>query len=282
LINGKNKYINPDAVLILSAGKGERLKPITNFIPKPLIDIEGVPVFAFSLFLAYKAGFREFIVNTHHLAEILEEKLKELGEKKKIEFKIIREKELLGTGGTIKYVFEKFKYQKILVMNSDVICDADIESLIKSWKISDSIAHIMIKEGEPGGVEVDEKSGKVKKIYGEGKGGKFTFTGIHLVKNEIKNYLEGEIPLCIVRKGYSKILNEDKENISFFIHDGLFFDIGTPERLNRVRETIRIMMKKEKEKEKDSLSPTEKRFYNFFALVKSFLYENENEQNSIA
>jgi mannose-1-phosphate guanylyltransferase len=273
--NKKNQNITPDAVLILSAGKGERLKPITNFIPKPLIDIEGVPVFAFSLFLAYKAGFREFIVNTHHLAEILEEKLKELGKKKKLKFKLIREKELLGTGGTIKYVFEKFKYEKILVMNSDIICDADIKSFINSWSVFDSIAHIMIKEGELGGVDIDENTGKVKRIYGEGKGGKFTFTGIHLVKNEIKNYLESEIPLCIVRNGYSKILDESKKNISFFIHDGLFFDIGTPERLNRVREAISIMM--EKEKEKYSLSPTEKRFYNFFVEVKSFLYGNEKE-----
>jgi mannose-1-phosphate guanylyltransferase len=262
-MNNRNKNLKPDAVLILSAGKGERLRPITDFTPKPLIDIEGIPVFAFSLFLAYKAGFREFIVNTHHLAEILEERLKDFGKKKGINFKFIREKKLLGTGGTIKYVFEKFKFKKILVMNSDIVCNADIESFIKSWSESDSLAHIMIKEGKPGGVEVDKNTGKVVKIYGEGKGGNFTFTGIHLVKSEIKDFLDNKkTPLCIVKDGYSKILDEGKGTISFFIHDGFFSDVGTHSRLSETRKTVSEIM-----------SNANDRLYNFFISVKKFVYE---------
>jgi NDP-sugar pyrophosphorylase family protein len=265
-MSNRNKNLKPDAVLILSAGKGERLRPITEFIPKPLIDIEGIPVFAFSLFLAYKAGFREFIVNTHHLAETLEERLKEFGKKKGIEFKFIREKKLLGTGGTIKYVFEKFKFRKILVMNSDIVCDADIESFIKSWSESDSLAHIMIKEGKPGGVEVDKNTGKVVRIYGEGKGGNFTFTGIHLVKSEIKDFLDNnnkkKTPLCIVKDGYSKILDEGKSTISFFIHDGFFSDVGTHSRLSETRRTVSEIM-----------SNADDKLYNFFISVKKFIYE---------
>jgi len=266
-MSNKNKNLKPDAVLILSAGKGERLRPITDFTPKPLIDIEGIPVFAFSLFLAYKAGLREFIVNTHHLAEILEGRLKDFGKKKGIDFKFIREKKLLGTGGTIKYVFEKFKFKKILVMNSDIVCDADIESFIKSWSESDSLAHIMIKEGKPGGVEADKNTGKVVRIYGEGKGGNFTFTGIHLVKSEIKDFLDNnnkkkKTPLCIIKDGYSKILDEGKGAISFFIHDGFFSDVGTHSRLSETRRTVSEIM-----------SNANDRLYNFFISVKKFVYE---------
>jgi NDP-sugar pyrophosphorylase family protein len=127
----------------------------------------------------------------------------------------------------------------------------------------------MIKEGKPGGVEADKNTGKVVRIYGEGKGGNFTFTGIHLVKSEIKDFLNNnknkkkKIPLCIVKDGYSKILDEGKGTISFFIHDGFFSDVGTHSRLSEARKTVSEIM-----------SNANDRLYNFFISVKKFVYED--------
>jgi NDP-sugar pyrophosphorylase family protein len=228
--------LDVDGVLLLAAGKGERLKPITDKIPKPLIKIKGVPAIAFPLFLIYEAGFHEVIVNLHHLPHFIEKELSDFGKRKKIGFTFIREDVLLGTGGTIKKVFEEFGFRRILVMNSDIICYPDIKRFIEEGK-RDFLAHLLVTQANLGGIDIDENSGTITKIYGEGKGGKFTFTGIHIVQSDILGILDDKVPLCIVKDGYIKAIEKFGKKISFSLYDDFFFDIGTFERLSDVEKS---------------------------------------------
>ncbi len=244
-------------VLLLAAGKGERLRPITYDIPKPLVEICGIPVIVFPIFLAFSFGFRRFIVNTHWKAELLESFLSEFGERKEIDFTFIRERELLGTGGTIKKVFEDFEIDEILVMNSDVICDADLKTFVHdAFSLGRDVpAHLLLHKDSVGGVlvradEVERKRGFISAIPGEGaKGGgdfvSLTFTGIHVVRRGIIEFFPGgkSYPLCVVRDGYIPALSSG-QRLSFSLHEGFFADVGTHERLSWVREKISGMRRK--------------------------------------
>lgn len=224
-----------EGVLLLAAGKGERLKPITDKIPKPLIRINDIPIIVFPLYFIAKAGFRKIIVNLHHLPDELERFLVRFGSKNSIDFVFIREKELLGTGGTIKHVFENFGFSKILVVNSDSVGDFDILGFVNDSQRFNSIAHILIyKDSAVGGVELQNES--YVNIKGEGKGGDYTFCGVHIVRRNILDFLgkKNSIPLCIVRDGYIPAVASG-QNISYSIHKGLFSDAGTYERIDKVK-----------------------------------------------
>lgn len=226
-----------DGVLVLAAGLGERLKPITENIPKPLIRIKDIPIIVFPLYLMVKSGFRRIIVNSHHLADILENFLLDFGKKNSIDFVIIREEKLLGTGGTIKYVFENFGFEKILVINSDSVGDFDIPEFLNEAFQFDSIAHIMLyQDSSIGGIDLNLPSRYVN-IKGEGRGGNYTFCGVHLVDRKIVNFLsqKRDIPLCIIRDGYIPAISYG-EKISASIHTGLFSDAGTYERIEHIKK----------------------------------------------
>lgn len=224
-----------DGVLLLAAGKGERLKPITDKIPKPLIRIYDIPIIVFPLYFLAKADFKKIIVNLHHLPDELEEFLLKFGSKNSIEFIIIREKELLGTGGTIKHVFEKFGFSRILVINSDSVGDFDILGFVNDSQKFNSIAHILIyKDRSVGGIELQNEI--YVNIKGEGKGGDYAFCGVHIVSRNILDFLgkKNTIPMCIVRDGYIPAIASG-QNISYSIHNGLFSDAGTYERIDKIR-----------------------------------------------
>ena len=85
---------------ILAAGKGERLKPLTNEIPKPLIKIKGKPLLEWSIIKLRSAGIKEIVINVHHLGDQI---INYFGNGKRLNLKIdysIEEK-LLGTGGAL-------------------------------------------------------------------------------------------------------------------------------------------------------------------------------------
>ncbi len=126
-------------------------------------------------------------------------------------------------------------------MNSDIFIDVDIPLFIESSGNDDSIAHLILTEQNNGGVYAHlNRYGKfiVSDIIGEGKGGDFLFTGIHIVKKEIIKYLPSEgYPICIVRNGYIPALRNG-EKISAYLHKGFFFDIGTPQRLSELKNLV--------------------------------------------
>jgi len=115
--------------MILAAGLGTRLHPITQVIPKPLVPVLNVPNILHSLFLLKRAGITEVILNLHHLPDQLE---KFLGDGSRWGMKIVysHEKTLLGTGGGVKKAEYFFQGQPFVLVNCDFVCDFDLKPLI--------------------------------------------------------------------------------------------------------------------------------------------------------
>ena len=126
--------------IILAGGRGKRLIPITDYVPKPLIPIKNIPIIEWQIKYLKKFGVSEVIICSGYKTEMIENYLnnKKLGVK--ITFSI--EKKPLGTGGAIKKAGKKIKEKSFIVMNGDIISNIDIKKLIKK---ENSIASIQLK-----------------------------------------------------------------------------------------------------------------------------------------
>ena len=116
--------------LVLSAGRGERLRPLTDTIPKPLVEIGGRPLIHYPLLMLKKAGIREIAINTHHLAHKMESTLR-TGSQLGIEIVWSPEPTLLGTGGPLNGLRGFLGGDTFVMANSDTILDFDVAEALR-------------------------------------------------------------------------------------------------------------------------------------------------------
>ena len=126
--------------IILAGGRGKRLRPITDYVPKPLIPIKNIPIIEWQIKYLKKAGISEIIICSGYKSDMIENYLnnKKLGIK--ITFSI--ENKPLGTGGAIKQAGKKIIEDSFLVINGDIITNIDLK---KMFKKENSIASIQLK-----------------------------------------------------------------------------------------------------------------------------------------
>ena len=126
--------------IILAGGRGKRLKPITDYVPKPLVPINNIPIIEWQIKYLKKFGIDEVIVCSGYKTKMIENYLsmKKLG----IKIKFSIEKSPLGTGGAIKKAGKMIKDDNFIVINGDVITNIDLKKLIK---LPNSIAAIELK-----------------------------------------------------------------------------------------------------------------------------------------
>ena len=113
--------------IILAGGRGKRLRPITDYVPKPLVPIKNIPIIEWQLKYLKKFGIKEVIICTGYKQEMIENHLnmKNIG----IKIKYSIEKTPLGTGGAIKKAGEMIKDKSFFVINGDTITNIDLKKL---------------------------------------------------------------------------------------------------------------------------------------------------------
>jgi len=123
--------------IILAGGRGKRLRPITDYVPKPLIPIKNIPIIEWQIKYLKKFGISEVIICSGYKTEMIENYLnnKKLGIK--ITFSI--ENKSLGTGGAIKKAGKKIKDKSFLVINGDIITNINLKKLFKKENVIASI-----------------------------------------------------------------------------------------------------------------------------------------------
>ena len=127
--------------VILAGGRGKRLKPITDFVPKPLVPINNIPIIEWQIKYLKKFGVKKIIICTGYKTKQIENFLN-LKNSFNINIKISIEKTPLGTGGAIKNAASMIKEDSFIVMNGDVITNIDIKKMLKK---KNSIASIPLK-----------------------------------------------------------------------------------------------------------------------------------------
>lgn len=126
--------------MILAAGIGSRLQPLTNTCPKPLISVAGKPLIVYHLEKLAKAGFKDIVINVHHLGDKIIEALG-TGEKWNVSIAYSKESTLLETGGGICTALPLLGSEPFALINGDIWTDFDFANLPKTIK---SMAHLIL------------------------------------------------------------------------------------------------------------------------------------------
>lgn len=143
-------------VFILAAGYGERLRPITDYIPKPLIPILGKPVLQSILERISSLPVDRIGINLHHRKEVIKEWIKQSAFSNKVEF--FPEDIILGTGGALKNAEAFLCNNTFLVHNSDIISDIDMEKLVEFHLSSKNLLTLAVHDyPEFNKLEIDER-----------------------------------------------------------------------------------------------------------------------------
>ena len=132
--------------MILAAGLGTRLRPLTNDRPKALVELNGISLLEHNLRRLSHFGIKEFFINVHHFADKVEAYLKS-NNNFGLKIHISDEREmLLETGGGLKKVFHEHKLSEpLLVYNTDIITDLDIGEFIDNHLKSGADASLSVK-----------------------------------------------------------------------------------------------------------------------------------------
>ena len=165
---------------ILAAGKGERLKPLTNDCPKPLILIKGKPLLEWNLIKLRSAGINEVVINLHYLGE---EIIKYFGNGKSFDMKIVysEESELLGTGGALIHAKKYLDNSPFLLMSGDLWTNYPLQRLI-SYKTKGKAHLISVREKLNRHGDFDLLDSKINVELSKKE---YTYSGISLINPEI-------------------------------------------------------------------------------------------------
>ena len=161
---------------LLAAGRGKRLKPLTNEIPKPLIDISGKPLIQYKLEALKEIGVRDVVINISYMKERFHEQYlnwKSLG----MNIELSYEEDLLGTGGGIGKVIDFFNDQDFIVCSSDVWTEYDFNNLHLSKPFLGHLVLVNNSDLNPeGDVSLVEDV-----VYPKVEGDSYSFSGIALL-----------------------------------------------------------------------------------------------------
>ena len=134
--------------MILAAGFGKRMLPLTSNLPKPLLKINGVTLFENTISFLQSLGCKQIVANTHYKHEHFAEAIRKNNFMKNIE--LIYEKEILDTGGGIKNAISNFKNRNILVTNADVFWQNsnlnDVKNLINNFSPKDLCKLLLVEK----------------------------------------------------------------------------------------------------------------------------------------
>lgn len=183
--------------MILAAGFGRRLRPLTDCAPKPLILVNGKRLIAYSLALLRAAGIREVIINLHHRGDQIRAALGE-GAAHGVSITYSEEDPILDTGGAIKKAQPFLQGGRFVVLNADIICDLDVRDVVAWHGARGALATMVLRPDREaaryGIIEIDA-SGRIRRFLGkppqvDAPLTPLMFAGVHVFEPEVFAYME--------------------------------------------------------------------------------------------
>lgn len=215
--------------MILAAGRGERMRPLTDQVPKPLLEAGGKPLIVHHIERLVAAGFRELIINHGHLGEQLVAALGD-GARWGAQIQYSPEAPALETGGGIFRALPYLGPGPFLVINGDIWTDMDFAGLRLE---SGQFAHLILVDNPPHHPLGDfALADGLVQAQGEPR---LTFSGIGLYHPDLfRDCQPGPFPLApLLRTAMTR------SRVTGEHHAGIWLDIGTPERLRELDAGLR-------------------------------------------
>lgn len=224
----------PFKAMILAAGRGERMRPLTDTLPKPLLQAGGKPLIEYHLENLSRAGFAEVVINHSHLGQMIEAALGG-GERYGVSIRYSPEPAALETAGGIAQALPLLRNesdaQPFLVVNADIYCEFDFAKLLPVLRRMQAnpdkvLAHLVLVDNPAhhaaGDFVLD--SGSVALTGKE----KLTFSGIGVYQSQL---FRGVVPGAAAKLAPLLCQAIALGKISGEHYPGVWVDVGTPERL---------------------------------------------------
>jgi aminoglycoside/choline kinase family phosphotransferase len=219
--------------MILAAGYGTRLAPLTDHVPKPLLPVDGQSLLDHAIASLVAAGIEEIAVNTHHLGQMIADRL--AGRADSARFTLFPEQEILGTGGALDGAREFLaRADHFVIHNGDVLCNADLGALLADHLTAGALATLLLCDWpEINSVAIDAE-GSVRRVGGDSASDpadwtRLTYTGVGVFRRDL---------LADIGPGFSSLIDPlirakdlHPGRVRGFVQKGLSWsDLGTPAR----------------------------------------------------
>ena len=210
--------------MILAAGRGERLRPLTDRIPKALVEAAGRTLLDRHLDRIEGAGIREVVINLAHLAGSIEAHL-QAHPRPALAIALSVEAEALETAGGIANVRERLGAAPFLLLNADVYCEIDLARL-RAWSLGNDLAHLVLVANPAHRPEGDFSL--VEGRVGTQGTPRYTYAGIAVLSPQLVRGIRAgdKAPLAPLLRAAA-----DAGRVSGERYPGTWFDVGTTERL---------------------------------------------------
>ncbi len=204
--------------MILAAGRGERMRPLTDAIPKVLLEVRGKPLVVRLIEALARSGIREIVINHAHLGHMIEAAL--------------GDGEALETAGGIAQALPLLGDRPFLAVNGDLFCDVDFSALART-ALEQNLAHLVLVANPPHHPQGDFALDGTR-VAETGKS-KLTFGGIGLYRPELFSSIrpgsKGQLA-TLLRAAMARGL------VAGEMHGGIWHDVGTPARLFALNERV--------------------------------------------
>jgi mannose-1-phosphate guanylyltransferase len=217
--------------MVLAAGRGLRMRPLTNLVAKPALPVLNRPLLAYTLEHLARSGVREAIVNVFHLGATVVEALQaESGLGLKVTYS--REARLLGTGGGPRRVVDALGDEPFLLVNGDVVCDFDLRALVRAHVRGGARATLaLLPNPDPRSYSrvVTDPAGRIRSLAGlprASRGRTSLFTGVHVLDPSLLQALAPG-PSDIVRDLYVPYIEAGGRLMGVRVK-GHWWDFGSP------------------------------------------------------
>ena len=235
----KYKNILPIDAVLMAGGKGERLRPLTEKTPKPLLPVGDKAIIDHNIERLITYGVKNISVTVNYLAEQLEDHFRE--PIRDIQVKTVREPKFLGTIGSIRYV-KDFYNDTVLVMNSDLFTDINYEDFFLHFKEHDadmSVAAVPYSVSVPYGIFKLEGKRNIKGIVEKPTYDYHANAGIYLIKTSALKLIPEDTMFHSTHL-MEKLIDMGKKVIRFPLN-GTWIDIGNPQEYKRANELVSHM-----------------------------------------
>ncbi len=220
--------------MILAAGLGTRLRPLTDRVPKPLVEVAGRPLIEYALANVARAGIGDVVINLHHLAVAIREHLGD-GSRFGLNIRYSLEDPLLGTGGGILHARELLGDSTVVTLNSDTIIDIELGEVLAFHRSRRAAATLVLRKdplAKQYGVIETETDGRIGTFLEHRRPGTmepleaFMYTGVQVLEPRVFDYMPADRPFSVTAVTYPQMLTAG-EPIYGYRFDGRWLTVGT-------------------------------------------------------
>ncbi|MEN8303161.1 MAG: N-acetylmuramate alpha-1-phosphate uridylyltransferase MurU [Campylobacterota bacterium] len=216
--------------MILAAGRGERMRPLTDILPKPLLEVHDKPLIVWHIEKLAESGFKEIVINIAHLGYKIPQTL---GDGSAWGVKIIysdeQESGALESAGGIVKALPRLGNEPFLVVNGDVFCDYTFDT---DFKLGSNLAHLILVSNPKHNPNGDFGLNNACVLNQDDI--QYTFSGIGYYNPKLFKDLDLE------KSALAPLLRAEikNRNISGELFSGIWHDIGTPQRLKEINKQL--------------------------------------------